>query len=269
MDSMSNVADFEKLEKTVGFNTDFSFSETLGTFINNREFSQGYIDFINNRETADSYSWTCLSAIGDEIGKTVYENVVNYVDFVSNVDICKIQSLRSMMKNFGFDYTMFDDIEKVPVEIYDLMNIFSVNPKYLFDNKTFKSEYLSAAYGNFMFGEVVDSPDKLSAYLSSYEGVKLDERTIDDGKFFQFICGTYERVLSDFICLKVNSSGGDFIYNHLETGLQDELDAEEEFRKLKVQHDIPLQFDEKAVVDAIDNGTDSMDSYSYPTTLVI
>lgn len=81
----------QQISETVKFSDNgFSFVKTLGSFINNREFSQGFIKFLQNRNTADAYVWKCLSAIGDDLGDTVYENVVNYIDFASNVDTCKI-----------------------------------------------------------------------------------------------------------------------------------------------------------------------------------
>lgn len=44
-----------------------------------------------------------------------------------------------MLKLFGFDYTIFDSLGSIPVEILDLMNVLSINKKYLL-NGTLVSE---------------------------------------------------------------------------------------------------------------------------------
>lgn len=36
---------------------DFSYSKTLGTFINNREFAKSYVDFINGKEDSTTFIW--------------------------------------------------------------------------------------------------------------------------------------------------------------------------------------------------------------------
>lgn len=75
----------------------FSATEALGGLVNNREFARGFVDYVNGRQTSQAYVWRCLSAVGEDIGETLFKNVEKYVDFVSNVETCKVTSLRSMM----------------------------------------------------------------------------------------------------------------------------------------------------------------------------
>ena len=49
------------------------------------------------KNTAKAYIWNALSAIGQEYSDTIYENVVNYLDNVGNVDLCKVKALQSML----------------------------------------------------------------------------------------------------------------------------------------------------------------------------
>ena len=134
----------EEIQKNVGFyNKDFSFVKTIGSFINNREFSNGFVEFLNGKQTEKSYIWNCLSAIGDEIGDTLYLNVKKFVDFTSNVDLCKIKSLASMEIEYGLGTRMLQSVSNFPSELLSLMDILSIDKKYLFKNNTLKRAFLN------------------------------------------------------------------------------------------------------------------------------
>ena len=109
----------------------FSTTEKLGSFINNRKFSDGYVRYLNGEDDTKSYLWEALSAIGDDLGDAVYGNVLNYVDKVSNVETCKIQALDSMMREIGFEYGVFDAVKRFPYGIVDMMDVFSIDRKYV------------------------------------------------------------------------------------------------------------------------------------------
>lgn len=55
----------------------------------------------NGENSRGAYVWNVLSAIGDDIGNVLYSNIANYIDFVSNIDLCKTRALRSMLKQIG------------------------------------------------------------------------------------------------------------------------------------------------------------------------
>lgn len=69
--------------------------------------------------------------MSDELGNILYLNVRKYIDFVSDVDVCKIKSLKSMLQLFGFNKTVFDSIDNLPKELVDLINVLSISKKYL------------------------------------------------------------------------------------------------------------------------------------------
>ncbi len=135
-----------KIADRVKVNTDsFSVTETLGSFIQNNDFASGFNRFQNlssdGTQDHNAFIYTMLSAIADELGQTVYDNVKNYIDRVSNVDTCKIKSLKSMLKLFGFTYTLFDQIEKFPQEILNLADILSIDKKYLLKTSLLDPEF--------------------------------------------------------------------------------------------------------------------------------
>jgi len=84
-----------------------------------------------------------LSATAGDIGNTLYLNIRKYIDFVSNVDLCKIRSLKSMLYMFGFKNTLIDGFFMLPTEILNLMDVLSINKKYLIKAGVLKKEFLN------------------------------------------------------------------------------------------------------------------------------
>lgn len=54
--------------------------------------------------TNKAYLWNVLSAIGNEYGQVIYENVLNYINNAANVDLCKVKALKSMADILGLKY---------------------------------------------------------------------------------------------------------------------------------------------------------------------
>ena len=134
----------------------FNFVDRIASFVNNREFGIGYYRSISSDNNGSSiefvkdinsgYIWKVLSSAGNDLGEVLYENVADYIDNVSNVGTCKIKSLMSMMNMLGIDYDLPNNISYYPIEIQNLMNIFSINERYLLDNKYIKSEVIDYLY---------------------------------------------------------------------------------------------------------------------------
>ena len=110
---------------------DFSFIKTLDDMINNREFKDGLHDFYVGNHNKYSFVWEALSVIGQEVGDTVYENVLNYIDIASNIDLCKVRSLQSISKCVGTDFSVLHGLENFPQEITEMIDILSINRKYI------------------------------------------------------------------------------------------------------------------------------------------
>ena len=89
-----------------------------------------------------------LSAIGDQVGSRVYEELLNYIDNVGNVDVCKIKSLQSMANILGISYTAFAVINDMPLEIQHIMDIMSISPIYLLQSEKVCSVLTSYVYSN-------------------------------------------------------------------------------------------------------------------------
>jgi len=182
---------------------DFSFVDTLGSFINNFEFSEGYRKFQESGEhTKEGYIWAAISAIGGNYAETIYENVLNYIDNVSNVDLCKVKNLQSMIKILGIDYNVINDVEAMPVELVNLIDILSINKHYLVDNKAFADAFIS---------RVSDAaPTVPSSDIGTFASSFIQEiSAYDNGKCF--ISADFYSTLSTDVSSKYDPVTGDLI----------------------------------------------------------
>ena len=89
----------------------------MGSMVNNVKFRAGYDDLAAGKKTEKSYIWEALSAVSEDLGQTLYNNVKNYINNVANVDTCKVRALKSMMSILGSDYKVLDKISYYPIEI--------------------------------------------------------------------------------------------------------------------------------------------------------
>lgn len=122
----------------------FSTIDTMGSMVNNTKFKRGYDEFVLGKKTERSYIWEAMSAVAQQFGQTLYENVRDYIDNVSNVDTCKVRALKSMMSLVGCDYNVLDKVGYYPIEIQNLIDILSISKKYLLSNKYIKQDFLDA-----------------------------------------------------------------------------------------------------------------------------
>lgn len=301
----------------------FSFVDTLGSFINNYEFSEGYRKFQESGDaTKEGYIWAAISAIGGNYAETIYENVLNYIDNVSNVDLCKVKNLQSMIKILGIDYNIINDVEAMPIELVNLIDILSINKHYLTDNKCFREAFMSrvssvvpavpsedagtfassfmSELSAFDEGKCFVSADFYST-LSSDIGPKYDEFSgevieagefqksfgevsayLDNEKYYQFLTSTYRQVLTSYVFMQYAdaeaglSTTNQFIYEYISDKLLAKNNAttstddsyDKQIRDLKIKYRLE-KFKQDEVVDAIENGQDSLDRYNAYQQIVL
>ena len=181
-----SLSSIESIVSAVGMNDGgFDFTKTLGSFINNREFGEGFRRAVQSQtEDRDTYVWNALSAIGNRMGEITYSNVRNYIDLVSNVDTCKVVALNSMLKNFGVNYKGVKHLDKYPLEIVSLMDVFSINKKFLLDNEKIKEDLVNDISSNC---------------------VSENRSTIDDNLYKEYVSGVFGELLSSFLNLRYNT----------------------------------------------------------------
>ena len=224
----------------------FDFAKDLGQFIQNREFETGYRNFVNGRRDRTTYIWDALSAMGHDLGEATFSSIRNYIDEVSNVDTCKVKSLNSMIKSFGLVYGGVGQIDKYPVEVLDLLDIFSIDPKFLLHSDKLKKDFA----------------EDIALSCGGFD-------TLDMERYPEYVKGVFRDLLMSFLELEYNTKqeGVKPIYNYLENEyLLNQKYYDQYFgssiREFKTKNNISPFFREQEIADAIEQGGDSLDSYT-------
>ena len=92
-----------------------------------------------------------------------------------------------MVKMYGLEYKVFDRLDLLPVEVLDLINIFSINKKHLIYGKKLLQKYkdaLSAEHVIYDYSGIPLEDSQTSAVLSSSV---LDCDCLDGGQYRNFM----------------------------------------------------------------------------------
>ena len=247
----------------IKYDEQFKFTDTAATLVGNRQFLQGYYDSVNNIDNAAAHIWNAISAVADDIGNTIYTNIQNYIDMVSNVDLCRISGLKSMIKFEGVDYNLFDTIDFLPTEILQTMDIMSIDRKLLLSNPHFNAVFRNDLAESIL--SIAPSAQFVNE-VSSDGNLSVDVTYISDDKFYDYLSTTYLVLLSGFLALEYNVtkySDNDryYAYPSLNDDKSFDVYRNDDSRQYKVKSEIDLTFNEQAVVDAIEAGYDSIANY--------
>ena len=254
--------------------------DTAGELIGNREYKEGFDRFKSGCICGDSYVWRVLSAVADKTGLVLYDNVKNYIDYVTNIDVCKVQSLRSMVKMFGISYKVFERLDLLPPEILDLVNIFSINKKYVLYGDKILQEYRDRLSSESVIFDYNPPSPATGQDSAQFVDSVLDYRYPVGGNYYDFVVSSFIDVLSGFLNLTYEEGGSTPIYREPETDDYDTIynelsrrrdkymrqyeegTVEYERRQYKICNGVPLGFDECAVLDKIEAGMDLEENYS-------
>lgn len=189
-----NISDIDKI-----YSADadaFSFVDVIGNFIQNNDFSDGLKKFKDRQiDHHEAFIYQVLSAASDDIGQTIYDNVKRYVSYISDVDVCKIKSLKSMLQLFGYKYTIFDKFDSIPKELLDLIDILSISRKFLIKDGWLKKDFVQLlSSNNVVSGQTIDAAIldarhlfKQNSYILSACHCMQSTREVDKNK----IIGAY------------------------------------------------------------------------------
>ena len=277
-DSNSQTVDLNAIKRNT---QSFSFVDQLGSFINNYEFSKSFKDFKLGKDNKYTNIWSVISALGNDYAEVIYSNVIDYINNVSNVDLCKIKALRSMITVLGVDYQIVTDIANMPVELLNLMDILSINKHYLLDNKTFCDEFKEqlSIYNDgtcFLSTENNELSNEISSDISSYVAISS---YLDNDVYKDFLCTVYYKTLEKYVKLQyADAENGlstqyKYIYEYISESLTKHNSTEEDkstsdenahttaINELKAKYRL-YNFDYETIVDNIEDGRDSLDNYS-------
>ena len=252
---------------------DFSFVKTLNNLAVNSQFTEGYTSNCDDNytllssETPDSYIWHALSAVGENLGEIIYGNITNYIDLVSNVNLCKIKSLKSMIEMLGIHYTIFDNIEFLPQEILQLFDVLTINKCYLLNDKILNKTFVET------LSTEITIPSTVTSDISTGANAEFTSDGYSEEKFKNCLSTIFTNVIKYNINLQYDDTDTDtdtIIYKYLSNDLldptvtrynKDEILYNDQFRQFKLKYGIDLTFNEQEIVDNIDNGLDFLHNY--------
>lgn len=225
----------------------FSFTDTIGSFINNREFSRGYDEYKTGNLTENSYIYYSLSAIGQEFGERLYSDVIHYVDNVANVDTCKVKALKSMMYFLGIEYKVISNLDLFPVEIIDLIDVLSLNPKYLLYTNKLKKEFVDILIEN---GIIEDIDEDKQNY------------TINESEYNNFKKTLFTNLLSSYVSYQFSNILSTRVIDTYEFKAEYTGEQQDRQHTSKIFRNVDRFFNVSKIVDDIENETDSIDNYN-------
>lgn len=225
----------------------FSFTDTIGSFINNREFSRGYDEYKTGNLTENSYIYYSLSAIGQEFGERLYSDVIHYVDNVANVDTCKVKALKSMMYFLGIEYKVISNLDLFPVEVIDLIDVLSLNPKYLLYTNKLKKEFVDILIEN---GIIEDIDEDKQNY------------TINESKYNDFKKTLFTNLLSSYVSYRFSNISSTRVIDTYEFKAEYTGEQQDRQHTSKIFRNVDRFFNVSKIVDDIENETDSIDNYN-------
>lgn len=288
----------EDIKKT---NTDFSFIETVADMAVNKDFTRGYRSLLDGNNNETTFIWNALSAIGQDVSETIYENILNYINNVSNIDTCNVKALKSMCQVLGVsNYGILQNLNNIPNEVLQLIDIFSINKKYLetlnFSNtKFYKDLVLSSNETNEPIKESL-----LSSMMHADLSIELGEDNcpknykIIDGKKFstdeyninlgfsedafeKYIVEAFSTLIKNNLSATYDGQEGstDFIFKNLRSYLTQldkgeiekvnqnlDLPYRENVEALRRNLNLPISFNPYIIADNIDVGNDFITNYS-------
>lgn len=167
----------------------FSFSKEILNEVNNVDFLSGAKEFYQTLsndadDTSRSYLWRALSAITDDVGETIYQNVLNYIQNVSDIDTCTVKSLQSMAQIMGAKYNIFEGIADLPLELANLVDVFSMRRECLTSSQ-FVNEMLASSLTSDQFKEQIENQ------ISSLNNYRATECSADQLLSVQVSSSTY------------------------------------------------------------------------------
>lgn len=259
----------------------FSFISAMFDLAGNGKFKSAQLSTLcSDYDTATTNVWRTLSAIGQELGSQFNERIVNFIDNVSNVELCKTHNLDSLANMTGIKYTVFQNISLFPQDIIKLLDVLSMKREYLL-----AAEKMNSALTKHLSAIVLDSDDEAkiccqeinderkrilvaSSDMSSIWQPEVSATSyIDDEKLDATVSSMYRQLMLDKVTQTYNDYARTLIYKNLSSsillsGFSIPNAYADDIKNLKIQNNVPLAFNEQAEVDKIESMDKSLDDYS-------
>ena len=201
----------ENVKKT---DNGFNFLSVMYDLVGNKDFAKQKHETLQGTKTTEyNRIWQALSAIGQEIGGEFKQNIDNYIDNIVNIDLCKVNALKSIATMLGLHYTIFDSIQSFPNDILKLIDVFSIRKDYLTSSSKVNSEMAHSIWSqcscsiNTGMQLSIDALNnaRLSSLCDDFDAVSVQTST-DDLSLDVFVSCTFKQQLDNVLCSTYNDS---------------------------------------------------------------
>ena len=260
---------------------DFSFTREVINEVINLDFKSGSKTLLSALSsdaqpvvTKDNYIWYALSATSEDVGEALYQNVLNYMQNVADIDTCTIKALQSMAQILGTKYSILESFDTIPLEIQNLVDIFSMRKDCLLDSSLMSKHSLTTIVD----GRSLSTAFPASSYISASTLEVLNEcSAMSAGTLYgqisakyldELISSTYLNVLSANVSLTYGRLTNDRpIYEILSDCILKENfqlpnKNKDKIDKYKTKWNIPDKFDPEEELDKIHSGISTYDDYN-------
>ena len=253
-----NSADYNDI-KTAG--SGFSFTGNLAKLAINDDWVDGYNALINSTSQPNSFTsmWNAVSSGAEDVGNTFYKTIRNYIDDIGNIDTCGIDALKNYANITGLKSDYLELNISFPIEIKNLVEIFSVNPAYLYNKTTDGSKDTLVLTNSILHYSTVEK------FLSALK---------DKDEYEELVNNVFYNTIVEFLNLKTTTfddsvNGNEQVEiwktdpNRFMNRLwSEDITSDEEMYALKESLGVSKSFTEKIYADDIISGKRKMSDFS-------
>ena len=238
----------------------FTFTGNLASMAVNDEWTGGYRALVDGSEPNDLTSmWNAVSSGAEDSGNELYRTIRNYIDDIGNIDTCGLAGLRNYAGILGAKSDYLDVNISFPIEIKNLIEIFSVNEAYLYNKSTDGSKDTLVLPNSILHWSTVER------YLSSLKDKDAYAELVSD-VFYNTIVGflnlktvTFDDSVNGNVPTEIWKTDPSRFLNRL---WSDDITSEEEIYSLKESLGVSKSFTEKIYADDIIAGRRRLDDFS-------
>jgi hypothetical protein len=164
----------------------------------------------------NSALWRFLSASTEDLGNQIFERIDRFITNIRDIDTAELHALASMAQELGYDGDTTFLSYNYPLEIYNLLNIFSVNKEILFSSE----KILNQLQQYNLFPSVSGNPlsaatNVMSGYVKTIEDSNVSAIAYTDAEWSLVSSTSADGNLQVYDLSGVTISGDGRLYNYI------------------------------------------------------
>ena len=251
-------ADYSDIKKA---GSGFSFTGGLSNLAINDNWTDGYKSLVDENVKENGYTtmWKAVSSGSEDAGNDFYKKIRNYIDDIGNIDTCGLDALSNYANILGTKSDYLNINISFPIEIKNLVEIFSVNPAYLYNKATDGSQSTLVLSNSILHYSTVEQ------FLSALK---------DKDEYFELVNNVFYNTMMEFLNLKTTTFD-DSVNGNVQTEIWktdtnrfmnklwgDDITSDTEIYALKEALGVSKSFMEKMYADDIIAGKKKLSDFS-------